>query len=60
MENRKSKTVTMLRNKVEWKDVVDVLGITKPTLMSWRNSGDPNKNQVIDEAVKEVVKASKV
>jgi len=56
METRKTKTVPMLKHKVQWNDVADVLNITKPTLVAWRNSGDPNKNQIIDEAVQEVIK----
>lgn len=56
MEDRRTKTVDMLRHKIEWKEVEEVLDITKPTLMSWRKSGDPNKNKVIDEAVQEIIK----
>ena len=55
MENRKSKTVDMLRHKIEWNEVASVLDITKVTLLAWRNSGDPNKNRVIDEAIKEII-----
>lgn len=55
MENRRNKTANMLRNKIEWKEVADVLDITKVTLLEWRKSGDPNKNQVIDEAILEIV-----
>lgn len=54
MGNRKSKTPTMLRNKIEWNEVSEYLNISIPTLRSWRNSGDPNKNEVIDLAIEEI------
>lgn len=55
MENRQTKTVDMLKHKVEWKEVAAFLNITKPTLLSWRKSGDPNKNKIIDETVQEII-----
>lgn len=55
METRESKTVPMLIQKIAWIEVAKKLDITKPTLMSWRKSGDSNKNTVIDIAVNEII-----
>ena len=54
MENRKSKTFLMHIHKIEWNEVCEVLNITKPTLLSWRSSGEESKNKAIDWAVKEI------
>jgi len=53
--NRLQKTAPMLKHKIQWREVADKLDISKVTLASWRKSGDPNKNQVIDETVEELV-----
>jgi len=55
METRESKTVSMLIQKIEWIEVAKELDITKPTLLSWRKSGDSNKNTVIDITVNEII-----
>lgn len=55
MENREKKTYLMLVHKIEWKDIMDELDITKPTLYSWRKSGDTNKNEAIDYAVQKII-----
>lgn len=55
MKTRENKTAEMLIHKIGWGDVEKELKITKPTLTSWRKSGDPNKNEAIDYSVKKII-----
>lgn len=53
--NRENKTPEMLIHKIEWLEVAETLDVNIKTLVSWRRSGEENKNDAIDWAINQII-----